>query len=555
LQVKENFMRSLPCGNGGWKKRRMPLEAALLFFLALCSLPFTLYAAKIYPSAGSTSATFLKIGVGARAVAMGGAYTAISGDPYALFWNPAGLAVVEDKTLVFTHNEYFAGLSQEYMGYNFPGSGIRFFPGRLKNGVMGLSMNYLYTGKDLERRSGDYESDPLNPISPMEGEFRAYDLALSLGYGFNYSRDLKIGAALKFIRQSIDTESGSSAALDLGMLYDFDLFGRGVTAGFAAQNLGPGIKFIDKRFPLPLTFKAGLSRRLYEKSLLMSLDVSKPIDNYPSVAVGLEQQLGGKLFLRSGYRYRQHGNESGGWSGFSMGFGFVSGRFSFDYALSPFGDLGNTHRLSAALRFLAPKAPVLKERGEVVPAANALSSANTLALSFEQKPLVVSQRGITYLVKASAAGAGADAAGSSPAGDQASDGIPAQGRERQAAPEPFFENGSIVSLAFITLMHGEGRAAVTLAEGSLPKTLLEKFPVPSGPLKAWQLLSMSGGLNGNIKFVFSLVKDPPAGEPVLYYLVKGGWEKTEARTVSCGEKNRFYSASAPFSTHYALVVK
>jgi len=545
---EEGYMRETTRGLRSGAPRRLAgigLFAALGVALVPALPPVPAQAARIYPSAGSTSAAFLKIGVGARAVAMGGAYTAISGDPYGLFWNPAGLAAVEDKTLVFTHNEYFAGLSQEYMGYNMPGSGIKFLPGRVKNGVLGLSMNYFYTGKDLERRSGNYESDPLNPISPVEGKFRAYDLALSLGYGFNYSRDLKLGAALKFIRQSIDSESGSSAALDLGALYDFDLLGRGVTAGFAVQNLGPGIKFIEKRYPLPLTFKAGLSRRLYAKSLLMAFDISKPIDNYPSAALGLEQQFGGKLFLRTGYRYRQYGNESGGWSGFSMGFGFVSGRFSFDYALSPFGDLGNTHRLSAALRFLAPKAPVLKERGEVVPAANALAAASTLALRFEQKPLVVSPRGITYMVKASAAGTVVEAAPAAPEGGQAA----------PAAAEPYFENGALVSLSFITIMRGEGQATITLAGGALPKALLEKFPVPGGPLKAWQLMSMSGAPSGNIKFVFALERAAPAGEPALHYLVKDGWEKTEASAASCGEKNCFYSASAPFSTHYALVVK
>ena len=40
---------------------------------------------------GTTSANFLKIDVGARAAAMGGAFTALADDGSSLYWNPAGI--------------------------------------------------------------------------------------------------------------------------------------------------------------------------------------------------------------------------------------------------------------------------------------------------------------------------------------------------------------------------------------------------------------------------------------------------------------------------------
>ena len=48
---------------------------------------------------GTTAAAFLNIGVGSRANAMGGAFTAMADDATALYWNPAGLANLEMSEL------------------------------------------------------------------------------------------------------------------------------------------------------------------------------------------------------------------------------------------------------------------------------------------------------------------------------------------------------------------------------------------------------------------------------------------------------------------------
>ena len=56
------------------------------FFLLILS-PFQV-------SAGKYSASFLKIGVGARYLGFGGAGTAVAGDLSSFYWNPAGLAAI-----------------------------------------------------------------------------------------------------------------------------------------------------------------------------------------------------------------------------------------------------------------------------------------------------------------------------------------------------------------------------------------------------------------------------------------------------------------------------
>ena len=568
----------------------------LRFFAMLCLLlhpaafGLSAYAAKIYPSEGSAAAEFLEIGVGARAVGMAGAYTAVSDDPYAMYWNPAGLALLKDRNLAFTHNDYFSGLSQEYAVYSMPAPRVGILPaGSVRNGVMGVSLNYLNYGNALERRSGDYEGG--NNLSPVEGKFGAYDLAFALGYGGSLGPGFRAGAELKFIRQNIDTKYGDSAALDLGALYDFDWHGRAFTAGFAVQNLGPGIKFVARRYPLPLTARAGLSTRLYGNSLLLSLDVFKPLDNYPSLAAGLEQRLGERLFLRTGYSCREYGNEAGGLSGFTLGLGFLSGPFSFDYAFSPFGALGNTQRFSAALRFAGP-GPGKKERSGKVPAPAALLSVRTLEFRVEQKPLSVSRSGVTGMVRAEAVDAGIAAAQaglissaavpaanlssaaaaavvpstgeagvvlssaiSSAAQEAGPPAVPPQIAGAQALSAGISEGVSLRALSFVTIMRGQEQATMAVTEGELPTAVLEKFPVASGPLRAWQLPALPPGLKGDIKLEFEAGKMQGSGGAVLYFFAGGVWKAGETKAVDCGERICRYSASVPYGQYYAVAVK
>ena len=71
---------------------------------------------------GTTAANYLKIGVGARATAMGGAFTAIADDATALYWNPAGLSQIKGKQLSASYNSWFAGINQGYLSLVFPDS-------------------------------------------------------------------------------------------------------------------------------------------------------------------------------------------------------------------------------------------------------------------------------------------------------------------------------------------------------------------------------------------------------------------------------------------------
>ncbi len=484
-------------GGGGRAARLLKLA------LALCLLPAASRAASIYPSEGSTSATFLKLPVGARAAAMAGAFAAVPGDPFAVYWNPAGLAYApRERGLGFFHNDYFQGLGQEFLSYTE----------RRWGGGLGLGLDYFYSASDMERRSGLYEPDTATP-SPVEGKFGAYDLAFSAAYGWNYRPDLALGGAVKVIRQSIDTESAASVALDLGLLRSFTWRGAAYTAGASLQNLGPGIKFVSRRYGLPLVLRTGLSRRFDDYGLLVSLEADKPVDNYPSFVLGAEYKLTDRLSVRSGYSYRLHGNELGGWSGFSAGAGVAFNRLTFDYAFSPFGVLGNSHRFSINLRFGG--APPGSSPSAAAPAAppQPPPGFSSCLFSSAQRPLGISRLGIKYEITAVSSGC------------------------------------AVSSLSFRTLLMGLPPAEFSLPEGSPSGELGDGFPAGVLPLKVWRPDGLAGNVQGDVAFVFKLPPGSGPGAPVFMFRDGKMWDET---AVSGPSADGSFSASAPYAAGYAL---
>jgi hypothetical protein len=497
--------------------RRRRLQAAgLLFALLLTAHALPVRAAKIYPSAGSTAASFLKLEVGARAVAMGGAFTGVPGDPYAVYWNPAALAYLEkEKNLSLFHNEYFQGLGQEFLLYTAPAKGGEFLgiPGP-KAGAWGFALNYFYVPDDLERRSGLNEGDPENPISPSEGEFGAYDLAASVVYGRRLRGGLSAGAAIKMIRQSIDNYSAGSVALDLGLLREYSWRGHPVTAGVSVQNLGPGIKFTDRRYGLPLVLRAGVSGRLRDSGALLALDVEKPVDNYPALAVGAEFPLTQRLALRSGYKYRLYGNEEGAWSGFSAGAGVFFDRAIFDYAFTPFGELGNAHRFSISVKFGQP--PAAKS---VAAQAAPLPGGAPVVYSVTARPMGMSPRGVKYDLAAAAEGPG------------------------------------LYAFSFRTLLRDPPPAVLTFVVGELAPSL-PALPAGVRALRVWQSTGFPGGLMGPLKLNLRLEPSLAPEEKVMLFYGNGkDWKVLTPVFERVENGFNLFSAEVPGAGYYAVGVR
>ena len=284
--------------------------------LVLACVPVAADNTDIHENAGTRAMTFLKIGVGAEAIGMGESQVAATDDLYASYWNPAGLARLQKPQLALMHNEWFAGINHEFVGFALPLGNV---------GTFGLSSSFLSFG-ELQGRDREGNETTI---------FRPYDLAVIFSYARRFSSAIAFGANAKFLREQIADETGSGIAFDLGGLYTFP--DMPLSLGFNAQHLGPRVTFIEEAFGLPVTFRFGAAYRLWNDALILTSDIIRPADNDIAVAVGAGYTIGNILQLRTGYNYQIGGNDLGAISGLTSGFGLTLRQFQIDYALVPFG--------------------------------------------------------------------------------------------------------------------------------------------------------------------------------------------------------------------------
>ncbi|MBI5239455.1 MAG: PorV/PorQ family protein [Elusimicrobia bacterium] len=286
------------------------------------------------------SAAFLKIGLGARAIGMGGAYTAIADDVNALGWNPAGLSVLGKRELGAMHAELAQQTRYDFIGYAQP----------VKHGTLAVGAVHLGHG-GIEGRDAN---------GARTGSYGASDQAVNLGFASRLDAGLRLGANVKYIRSSIANASAQSFALDLGGQYALSgVGGPGLPlVGLAIQNLGPGLKFQDQASQLPLTFAAGLGYRL-PAGLTLAVDFKqRPHSRDSEFSFGTEYAMLANFALRAGYATQKAANgtrAAGGsfsaLSGFATGLGFKLRSYSLDYSFTPAGELGNVQRFSLGAKF------------------------------------------------------------------------------------------------------------------------------------------------------------------------------------------------------------
>ncbi len=306
------------------------------YFLWLILCMIALYSwtvadgADIHENAGTRAMTFLKIGVGARAIGMGESQAADANDLYASYWNPAGLAKIQRPQIGLMHNEWFEGINHEFIGFVQPIGNA---------GVIGASAIFLSFG---ELQGRDAEGNET-------GTFRPYDLALILSYARHFGSALSFGGNAKLIREQIDDESAQVIAFDVGGLYDVP--NSSLSLGFNAQHLGTKAKFVEESFNLPVNIKVGFAYRLLDDAFTIAADVNRPSDNDVTTGFGIAFIASDVLHLRTGYKYTLGGNDLGAASGITGGIGLAIEGFQIDYAFVSFGKLGPVHRFSLISNF------------------------------------------------------------------------------------------------------------------------------------------------------------------------------------------------------------
>ena len=293
-------------------------------------------AAEIFEKVGTFDGQFLKIGIGARAAGMGGAFVGVADDATALYWNAAGIARIDpDKSeFSFNHAVWPAELQFSQAGYVFH---VKRFPG-----AFGVSVRALYM-------------DPMIETTAFQpnGTGATFDAGM-MTVGFTYARSFtdkfSAGGTVHFVHEGLAEFSQQVMAVDVGTLYDVGALGMRI--GMAISNIGSQITFIQREGRIPGIFRVGTSMNLLQhgdQKLLGSFEFSHPPDNAERMNVGAEYSFQKFVFLRGGYNLNYDAQGMAAGAGFHIPVS-AAGQADVDYAYTDMKDLGGAHRFS--IRFL-----------------------------------------------------------------------------------------------------------------------------------------------------------------------------------------------------------
>ena len=306
------------------------LKIILLVSLAIILLIPTAYA-KINSNAGTTAYSFLKIGVGARALGMGGAFVGLADDQSALYFNPAGLTQICCRSFTTSYNNYLTDIQSGFIGYIHPYD---------ENTRFGISINYFNHGS----------FDKIDENGNNIGTFGAADFALIATYAQRVNPLISLGINAKFILEKIDNYTSDALALDVGVFHKSKA--KRIQVGAVVQNLGYQLKGFSEghKESLPVEVKVGISHYVRGMPLLVAIDGAKPFDNDIYFNLGGELLSLKPIFLRMGWssfgKNYKTDSDKDNLAGFSFGLGMNWTVYRFDYACSSLGILGGVHRVS-----------------------------------------------------------------------------------------------------------------------------------------------------------------------------------------------------------------
>lgn len=316
--------------------------------------------------AGEYANDFLRIGVGARPLAMGGAYVAMSNDASAFYWNPAGMTNTDRVSIHFDHVPMFGGIAQ----YNAANVTFGFY------NQIAVGLSWIRLGVDeipryaplggtrfdrLTRAEFRSTGEPLDYFGDMEDAFlasfsRTFYFDLYVGTGFSDNKlpmELSVGLTGKYIQHKLDDKTGSGQGIDAGVLLrmvsetrvrnesktwlGFGLLARDLSRTSMMWNTDSKHKDV-----VDMTMQGGIAFSHAVQSLASRFTVSfdQEFGFYDDRHFGAEVSFFDLIALRGGY-YDEH---------FSAGAGLKFKGVVVDYAFVT-KDLANTHRISGAFRF------------------------------------------------------------------------------------------------------------------------------------------------------------------------------------------------------------
>lgn len=310
-----------------------------LLLIALISA--TAVSAHAADSAGQAGA-YLKMGVGARALGMGGAFTAVADDSTAAFWNPAGLARMQKSQASFMHASLTEDRDFNFFNY------AHALTDKNGNSKGVLAFSYTHMGVDgiPETKEGvDPETGEPTPVINDDGTVRifSYFEDKETNTFASYARELAegfyAGVNVKYLKHELFKNKADTFGLDLGLLYEYS---DKITFGASLRDINETLEWntdIGTKDDVPLTATFGIAYQATDK-LLVAADINKLEREDAKLFLGAEYAIQDNVSLRVGSRDGD----------LTLGASFGLDTWRFDYS---YGDetLGDAHRISASKTF------------------------------------------------------------------------------------------------------------------------------------------------------------------------------------------------------------
>ncbi|MFA6169415.1 MAG: PorV/PorQ family protein [Candidatus Margulisiibacteriota bacterium] len=268
----------------------------------------------------------LNAGVGARPLAMGGAFTAVADNADAPYWNPAGLGFISSQEITSSQTRLSTDADHYYLSYVTPALG----------GTIGLSWIQVGLGNIAQTSS---EVDIHNEVQNIS-LFSYFSSAYLLSYGKKLNDHIAFGLTAKYLSSEMFGISGGSGwgySLTPGIMLRLDpchlTLGLKIDELINTQQWGTGT--VEN---VPPKARLGLSWLPWSESRV-AVDISQTVKSgySPEVVTGFEWAQGG-IAYRAGYNS----------SGLTAGVGFTVGHARLDYGYVQDANFSsnNVHRIS-----------------------------------------------------------------------------------------------------------------------------------------------------------------------------------------------------------------
>lgn len=299
---------------------------------------------------GTSSATFLRIGVGARAEGLGEAFVAVANDPTAVFWNPAGLASLQRREVAESHVDWPADIHYDHL--------TLVLPSRRLGGSIALQIGSLGTTID--------ETTELQPFGTGR-QFAYSDFLVGGAYARRWTDKLLVGFGLKYMHEDLGSAVGGPTTgamlFDVGSIFYLGI--GSVRIATSLTNFGSELKPSGSYtspytgevrtydgFDPPMVFRYGVAFEPVENAsqrVTTSLEMTQPADNERLLKAGAEWSWRRVFALRTGYNFNAEDLKFSAGGGFAGDFGSNHG--TIDYAYTDGGAFGAVHRVSLGVRF------------------------------------------------------------------------------------------------------------------------------------------------------------------------------------------------------------